>query len=294
MLLPFQFLIGCLSAVRLVVAIDNSFFTSVDIRDVTTGYRHILDPEHWFMIEAELFVCAGQDKDVFLSIPEDFTSIAETPFNLLHKSQAVGRVVAQDNIVKVSFPNPPSKNITASFKIVAKLSKDALVSIGEPQVVEYVFYSSQGESFKEWLNYVGKSMDEVTVNSGHYEHNRTTWYTVDVPITQLDEPVIIFSEPRTDAYTKIHTDKTRCELVTSVDAFNEATEWVPVGPLEDLSSENAIDMTFDKNLDGFYLRIVYFAERLDRAASSGQVNFQKRLSGEIDSETEAGESADNF
>lgn len=121
-------------------------------------------------------------------------------------------------------------------------------------------------------------MNELTVDSGHYEHNSTTWYTVDVPVSQLNEPVIIISKPRTDAYCKIVLDKTRSDLVTSVNAFNEPTQWVPLAPLEDLSTETAIDWTFDKNVDGFYVRITYFVEIVERRIKGGQINFHKKAS----------------
>lgn len=149
MLLLLQLLALCLGVLRLAVALDNSFFTRLELRDAITGHHYTSDPTRWFKIDAELFICAGQDKEIYLSIPDDFTSIAQTPFNLLHKSRTVGKAVAQDNVIRISFPSPPSQNITATFSLVTRLSDEALQSLTEPQAVEYVFHSSQGETFRQ-------------------------------------------------------------------------------------------------------------------------------------------------
>lgn len=240
---------------------DDSFFTSVVVRDAESKSGRSQSPTHWFQIEAEMFLIKGQDKDVFLSIPKDFTGLPTGPFELKHKSRAVGKVmVSEEHVLQVSLPVPPRDNMTASFQLKAKLKPDAAESIEAPQVVSYDFYSSQGENFKQLIRFEPRSLDEMIVDGGVFR-NKTAWFVVDVPVEQLDEPVYIFSDPGEGSHESQHEiikDMTRCELVTAVDSFHRPKVTEPITPTEDHISDSSMFMKFKHDLQGYYVRIWYY------------------------------------
>ncbi|GAV55860.1 hypothetical protein ZYGR_0AZ00310 [Zygosaccharomyces rouxii] len=255
----------CLAAVITSVnAKDNSFFTNVNLRDSVSGYAYCQDPDHWFIVEAQLFVSEGQDSDMFLSIPKEFTGLPTEPFELMHKSQAVGEVmISDDHLVQVSFPIPPKNNVTANLRFMAQLDTDVARSMEAPKIVNYNFYSSQGEHFKRLMRYEPRSLREVFVDRGMFWHNRTAWFVVNVPVEQLDEPIYVFSDPGAGSHINEHQiiqDMTRCELVTSVDSFHRPRVSEPIEPQEDYTSESSILMRFDHNLEGYYVRIWYYTK----------------------------------
>lgn len=279
MFLPWNFLIGSISAITALAASDRSFFTSVELRDTVSGYDICTDPKHWFMIEAEMFISEGQSESISLTIPEDFTSLPETPFHLLHKSVDVGQVINHENMLIVSFPTPPKENITATFNFLAKLSSDALKRLSKPLDIEYDFETSQNDRFKQLMHFQAKNLTQVTVNGGMYAHNKTAWFTVDIPVDQLDQSVFITSESKTGSPKyMIDTTLTRCEMIYAVDAFHEPTVWTPFAPIEDKSSSASINMRFDKTPEGKgkYLRITYFTLPLVHRTVGSQVTFSKK------------------
>ncbi|CDH15582.1 uncharacterized protein ZBAI_07369 [Zygosaccharomyces bailii ISA1307] len=279
MFLPLNFLIGSISAITALAASDRSFFTSVELRDTVSGHDICTDPKHWFMIEAEMFISEGQSESISLTIPEDFTSLPETPFRLLHKSVEVGQVINHENMLTVSFPTPPKENITATFNFLAKLSSEALTRVRKPLDKQYAFETSQNDRFKQLMHFQAKNLTQITVNGGMYDHNKTAWFTVDIPVDQLDQSVFITSESKAGSpkYT-IDTTLTKCEMVYAVDAFHEPTVWTPFAPIEDKSSSTSINMRFDKTPEGEgkYLRITYFTLPLVHRTVGSQVSFSKK------------------
>lgn len=285
MLLALQLLIGSFSAVlALASATDRSFFTSVELRDALSGNGYSFDPKHWFLMEAEMFISEGQTEELSLQVPDEFVALPKTSFSLLHRCQEIGKVVNNDNVMTVSFPETPSRNTTATFNFLSKLSEKALEELKSPHDVEYTFKTSKGESFKQVMHYEPKSLDKVTANGGIYMNNKTAWFTVDVPVDQLDRPVYITSEPKMGASQyNIDTTMTKCELVKKVDDFNEPLESVPFSPLDDKSSVRAINMKFDSNgtMGGKYVRITYFTLPLYHTSVGNQVSFRKESSSSI-------------
>ncbi|CAR29564.1 ZYRO0G11704p [Zygosaccharomyces rouxii] len=263
-----RFFLQCLfyycvtAAVTLVNAKDDSFFTNVGLRDSVSGYAYCRDPNHWFQIDAELFLSEGQDRDVFLSIPREFTGLPTEPFELMHKSQVIGKVmISDDHLVQISFPIPPKENITGNLRFMAKLDPDAVESIEAPRIINYNFYSSQGEHFKEPIRFEPRSLGAVHVDGGMFLHNNTAWFVVDIPVEQLNEPVYVSSDPGAGSPVNQHQiiqGTARCELVTSVDSFHRPRITEPIEPLEDYTSESSVLMKFDHNLDGYYVRILYY------------------------------------
>ncbi|AQZ17286.1 EGT2 (YNL327W) [Zygosaccharomyces parabailii] len=279
MFLPLNFLIGSISAITALAASDRSFFTSVELRDTVSGYDICTDPKHWFMIEAEMFISEGQSEAISLTIPEDFTSLPETPFHLLHKSVEVGQVINHENMLTVSFPTPPKENITATFNLLAKLSPDALKRLSKPLDIEYAFETSQNDRFKQLMHFQAKNLTQITVNGGMYVHNKTAWFTVDIPVEQLNQSIFITSESKAGSPKyMIDTTLTRCEMVYAVDAFHEPTVWTSFAPIEDKSSSASINMRFDKTPggEGKYLRITYFTLPLVHRTVGSQVSFSKK------------------
>lgn len=243
---------------------DSSFFTNVDVRDSVSGYTYSQDPNNWLLVEVRMFLSEGQDSDMFLSIPKAFTELPAETFELMHRSQAVGKVMISDeHLIQISFTNPPRDNITTHFQFLTKLNSDAVESINVPKIIEYKFYSSQGEHFKRPIRYEPKPLGKVFVDSGMFWHNETAWFVVDIPMKQLFEPVYVFSDPGAGSHINQHRiirDMTRCELVTSVDSFHRPKISEPIEPLEDYTSDSSILMKFDHDLEGYYVRISYYTK----------------------------------
>ncbi|GCF01494.1 hypothetical protein ZYGM_001909, partial [Zygosaccharomyces mellis] len=279
MLFALQLLVGCFSAaLALSSASDRSFFTSVELRDALSGNSYSFDPKHWFLMEAEMFISEGQTEELSLQVPNEFVALPETPFSLLHHSEEVGKVVNNNNVMTVSFPEPPANNATATFNFLSKLSEDAIEELQSPRDVEYTFTTSKGDSFQQVMHYEPKSLDKVTANGGIYGNNKTAWFTVDVPVDQLDRPVYITSESKMGASEyNIDTSKTKCELVKKVDDFNEPLESVPFSPEDDTSSVNSINMKFNNTgtEGGVYVRITYYTLPLYHGSVGNQVSFHK-------------------
>lgn len=266
--------------VRLVTAASlsdsNAFFLDVQISDSFTSTDNCTDLNHWFLIEAEIYIPSGSSNDVYLTVPEDFESIPNGTFQLEYNSNSIGSISNNgSNILAVSFGETPMGNTTTTFNFLAKLSATAKQAITEPTTVNYIFDVSTGPAFVSSLNFVAKSLSTITANGGIYTENSTAWFTADLPISLLSEPVYLISEPLAPSVYSFGINSTTYEIVLTVDAFNQPIKSIPFTALTDESDSSSIKVLFDTNIDGGkYVRINYFSQTLLEDSISNVVTLQ--------------------
>lgn len=255
---------------------SNAFFLDVQIADSFTGTDNCTDLNHWFLIEAEIYIPSGSSNDVYLTVPGDFDSLPNSTFQLEYNSNSIGSISNNgSNILAVSFAETPMGNTTATFNFLAKLSATAKQAITEPTTVNYIFDVSTGAAFVSSLNFVAKSLSTITANGGIYTENSTAWFTADLPISLLSEPVYLISEPLAPSVYSFGINSTTYEIVLTVDAFNQPIKSVPFTALTDESDSSSIKVLFDTNIDGGkYVRINYFSQTLLEDSISSVVTLQ--------------------
>lgn len=252
--------------IRLVTATslsdNNAFFLNVQVSDSLTNSNNCTDLDHWFLIEAEIYIPKGSSNDVYLTVPEDFDSLPNNTFSLEYNSNIIGSISNNgSNILAVSFVETAMGNVTTSFNFLAKLSETVKQNITEPTTVNYLFDVSTGPAFVSSLNFVAKSLSTISANGGIYAENSTAWFTADLPISLLSQSVYLTSEPLAFSAYNFDTNLTTYEIVLTVDAFNQPIKSVPFSALTDESDSSTIKVLFDTTIDGGkYVRINYFTQ----------------------------------
>ncbi|CCC70199.1 hypothetical protein NCAS_0E01290 [Naumovozyma castellii] len=250
----------------------EAFFSNIQLTDAYSGNANCSDPNHWFLVEGELFVPQGTDSDLYFTIPRDFGSLPDGPFDLLFDSSKIGSINYNDsNIFTVSFLKEElTSNVTTTFNFLTKLSGQSQLAISGPQQSEYTFNVSSGTAFTETINYIAPDISDLTTNGGIEDGNNTAWFTANIPISTFLEPVDFISQ-LSDS-NKFDISSLSIEIVTSVGSFNQPLTSVPFTAVDDQSTSSQIKLLFDTNLSGGkYVRISYSSDSLNAAIITSQV-----------------------
>lgn len=241
---------------------STAFFSNVQLLDAYTGSRTSTDKNHWFAIEAEVYVSAGYSDDIYLTVPAEFGTFPESPFELLDGADVIGRVsYNSSNVFTVSFKDDAAKDRTGTFTLLTKLTSDGLEKIPSPRTINYVFDVSTGSSFTQPIAYVAKDISSVTKNAGVSENGKA-WFTVDIPTSGHPSSFNFASIASGSNDYNFDTSLTSFKIVTEVDSFNQPEKSTDLTAFTDDSDESAIELSFHSTISGRvkYIRIQYQTE----------------------------------
>lgn len=265
--------LAILTNIVFATANSQSFFLDVQLSDAYTDSTNCTDPNHWFLVEADVFVPQGPNRDIYLTVPEEFTSIPKDSFSLKANSKTIGSVTSRSNRLRISYSGPQSKNMTASLNFLVQLSDDAKKQIKSPGSRNYTFEVSTGSTFTRSINYVAKDLTSLTSNGGIYAENNTAWFTADIPLSMLNRPVSFTSSGSNNATYQFDTTRTSLEIIVAVDAFNRPLRSFPFTAVKDTSDSSQIHLLVDSKFDGGkYLRVKYYTKPLKSATIGNTIS----------------------
>lgn len=253
---------------------SQSFFIDVQLSDAFTGSTNCTDVNHWFLIEADIFVPKGVNKDIYLTVPQDFTSLPNDSFPLKAGADTIGLVaIDRSNTLRLSYNSSLPRNTTASLSFLAQLTGDAKKEIKSPGAKNYTFEVSTGSSFNRTINYVAKDVMALTSNGGIYSENNTAWFTADVPLSMLNRATIFTSQATNNSSYTFDTSRTTVEIVVAVDNFNQPLTSFPFTAFKDQSDNSRIQLKINSKIDGGkYLRVKYYSRPLKAATIGNTVS----------------------
>ncbi|CCK72621.1 Egt2p KNAG_0K02580 [Huiozyma naganishii CBS 8797] len=274
----FILLVGILSWT--VSATPEAFFASIQVKDAYTKSNNCTDLSHWFMIEAEMFLSKGSHDDFFFTVPKDFGSFPPTPFDIQDTDgKVMGQVfqnINSNNTFGVHISENLSSNSSAVFNFLAKLSAGAKSMISSPKNVSYHFNTSGFNTFVSTINYIPKDLTTLTTNGGSFASNKTAWFTADIPIKLLQDPIIFSSAKSGSNDFSFDTKATKFEVVVKTDLFGNPLKVVPFTAFTDHSTESKIQIAIDTKFNGGkYVRITYLTKPLTKTPISNSVSLQK-------------------
>ncbi|QLL33121.1 hypothetical protein HG536_0E00310 [Torulaspora globosa] len=254
--------------------VSQSFFIDVQLSDAFTGSTNCTDVNHWFLVEADIFVPRGANEDIYLTVPQDFTSLPNDSFPLKSGSRTIGLVASDhSNTLRISYNNSLPRNTTASLSFLAQLSGDAKKKIKSPGSENYSFEVSTGSSFNRTINYVAKDLTALTSNGGIYAENNTAWFTADVPLSMLNRATIFSSQGTSNSSYAFDTSLTTVEVVVAVNEFNQPQRSFPFTAFKDQSDSSRIQLRINTKIDGGkYLRVNYYSKPLKTATIGNTVS----------------------
>lgn len=170
---------------------------NLQITDSYTKTKECTDPDHWFLIEGQLFIPKGSPNSISFQVPEDFGSFPQESFTVEYNSNKVATVSRPDestNNFTISVLDSSLEEVNTTFNFLAQLTSDAKSEITKPKTIAYNFYSSEGDVFNDSINYAAKNISAVTTDGGIYTTNNTAWFTVDLPMSTFLRHVYLTSQ----------------------------------------------------------------------------------------------------
>lgn len=275
----FRFLIGSLISLAFLTKVTAAgkhepFFMNVELSDAYTGTTNCTDKNHWFLITADVFLPQGSSDDIYLTVPDDFSSLPNGSFSLKYNSKTMGSVfINGSNVLKISPEGKAASNVTASFDFLAQLTTDAKKQIQSPGKIDYTFEVSTGSDFTTSINYVAQDLQSLTSNGGINADNRTAWFTADIPLSMLNRPLYFTSQEAANTTYQFNTTLTSAEIVVAVDAFNQPTRSFSFSAFKDLSDSSQIKLLFNTTINGGkYIRVNFFTNVLNTASIGNTVS----------------------
>ncbi|CCF56294.1 hypothetical protein KAFR_0A08600 [Kazachstania africana CBS 2517] len=256
------------------ITTNNATFSSIKLVDSYTNDVNCSDPSHWFLIEAQVSVPQGNSSDIYMSVPDAFTSFPSESFDLLYNSAVVGTVYNNNsNIFTVSVNDNVEEAGIASFNFLAKLTSDAKELITSPKDITYEFNVSSGNVFDSTISYIAKDIESVSTNGGIFSENNTAWFTADVPLSMVAESFAFEAESNNGDY-EFNTELTTFEIVTAMDAFNNPTKFSTLTAVDDGSSSAKISCSISTQISGGqYIRITYYSDVLSESSITNLATF---------------------
>ncbi|CCD25911.2 Egt2p NDAI_0G01350 [Naumovozyma dairenensis CBS 421] len=255
------------------------FFSDIQLKDAYSMTTNCTDPNHWFLVQAELFVPQGSKNDIYMTLPEQFGSFPTESFNLLHNSDKIGSVMGNSsNIFTISFDQDKTNdnNLTATFNFLTRLSAEYQLEISNPQSISFSFQSSNGEPQNKTINFIPSEISTINTNGGIDTVNKTAWFTIDIPIETFLQPVYFIAQPSNieNNSFQYNTALTTIEIVSTVGSFNQPITSVPFSAFKDQSVGSQIKIFFNTKINGGkYLRIKYFTDVISTNMISNSVHF---------------------
>lgn len=275
----FRFLIGSLISLAFLTTVTAAgkhepFFMNVELSDAYTGTTNCTDKNHWFLITADVFLPQGSSDDIYLTVPDDFSSLPNGSFSLKYNSKTMGSVfINGSNVLKISPEGKAASNVTASFDFLAQLTTDAKKQIQSPGKIDYTFEVSTGSDFTTSINYVAQDLQALTSNGGINADNSTAWFTADIPVSMLNRPLYFTSQEAANTTYQFNTTLTSAEIVVAVDAFNQPTRSFSFSAFKDLSDSSQIKLLFNTTINGGkYIRVNFFTNVLNTASIGNTVS----------------------
>lgn len=255
---------------------NGAFVSNIEVFDTLSGTNNCTDPSQWFIISTELFVPAGNNDPITLSVPESFGNLPNGSFPLKSKNNIVGSIANSDsNNFTVTFQKSIPGNITTTFNFLTKLTSSAQKKISSPQTLNYVFTVSTGDSFESSINFIPKDVNKLSSNGGIYSENNTAWFIADIPISSLNQASRFSSKPAVASSFEFNTSLTTYEIVVKVDDLNRPISTVPFTALKDQSDSSQISLYINTKIDGGeYLRIKYYSQLLSTASVGTTVSLK--------------------
>ncbi|SCU84196.1 LADA_0D00386g1_1 [Lachancea dasiensis] len=235
----------------------TAFFSSVHLLDSYTGTTVSNDKEHWFVIEAELYISADFDGELHLTAPESFQGFPIDSFDLLDNTTTVGTVSWNSSNVLTIRPDRSSTDHSAVFNVLTKLSSEIKESITGPAVKSFEFQQSPGGSVIETIDFIAQDLSESNTNALVDGDNRIT-YSVNIPFSEYPGALnfaATFSGAESHSFDP---SLTMVRVVVDVDEFNKPTKVVNVTAFQDFSDANSINLQLNSQISGGeYLQIIY-------------------------------------
>ncbi|CEP64746.1 Egt2p LALA0_S13e02080g [Lachancea lanzarotensis] len=245
----------------------TAFFSSVHLVDSYTGSNISNDKEHWFLIEAEIYVSAGFDGELYLNAPQSLEGFANGSFDLVQNVTSVGSVTRNASNVFTIRPDVSDTDRSSTFNVLAHLSAGTKSIIDSPQTVDFEFELSPGSKLIQPIDFIAQDLSKSQTNARVGTDNSIT-YTLDVPFSEYPgELNFAASFSGKDAFT-FDTSLTSVQVVTAVDAFNQPTKAINLTAVEDNSDASAINLSLESQISGgIFIRISYTTTPIENVAS---------------------------
>ncbi|SCU82707.1 LAMI_0C00562g1_1 [Lachancea mirantina] len=229
---------------------STGFLSSVQLIDAQTGTNTSDDKNHWFLIEAGVYLSANFSDELYLTVPPEFTNLPSGPFDLMDGSNVAGSVTYNSSNVFTIIPSVAGQNDrTATFNFLTKLSSSAADAITSPGNIDYTFDVSSGKPFVQTLNFAARSSTVSSTNAGVTQDSRI-WYSLEVPFSEYPGSLnfaATFSDA--DAF-KFDPSMTNVQIVTAVDGFNNPTKAVNFTGYTDNSDQYGINLNVSTQISG--------------------------------------------
>ncbi|SCU81003.1 LAFA_0C02234g1_1 [Lachancea sp. 'fantastica'] len=235
----------------------TAFFSNVQFVDSYTGSNLCNDKEHWFLLEAEVYVSAGFKGELYLTAPQSLEGFPKESFDLVQNVTAVGTVARNASNVFTIRPDVSDTDRSSTFNVLALLSSETKSSIDSPQTLDFDFEVSPGSTFTKSIEFIAQDLSKSQTNARVDENNRIT-YTMDIPFSEYPGALnFAASFSGKEAFT-FDTSLSYLEVVTAVDAFNQPTRGINLTAFEDNSDASAINLSLDSQISGGkFIRISY-------------------------------------
>ncbi|SCU99032.1 LANO_0F00562g1_1 [Lachancea nothofagi CBS 11611] len=226
----------------------TAFFSTVHLIDSYTGTNVSNDKEHWFMVQAELYVSAEFDGELYLTAPQQLQNFPQGSFDLLQNEISVGSVSYNSSNVFTIKPKLSSEDRSATFNVLATLSDDFKNSISNPETFDFEFQTAPG-SIVEKISFVAQDLSASQTNARVDEHNKIT-YTVNIPLSEYPGAFnFAASFSASEAY-EFDTSLTMVQVVVDTDAFNQPTKAINLTAVRDTSDESSINLSLESRISG--------------------------------------------
>lgn len=242
-------------------------FENIKVYDTLSESQTSTDPNHWFVIIAELSVSQGFSGDLYLTVPEQFGNFPEGTFDVLADKTPIGTVSYNDSkIFTVSFDNVGA-DYDGSFNFLAQLEDKP----SSPTTVAYTFDVSSGPSFVSSVTYAPKSTTLSTGSTGVDSTGRP-YFALDIPYTEYPGDLEFLSYAE-DNYL---FDDHYFQIVLETDSFNNPIRISNITAGKDNSDDSTISYSFNSNVSGGQaFRIIYYLS-VDNSISAVKNSAQLR------------------
>ncbi|SCU84356.1 LAME_0C09164g1_1 [Lachancea meyersii CBS 8951] len=245
----------------------TAFFSTVSLVDSYTGTSSSTDKEHWFLLQAEIYVSAGFTGELYLAAPESLQGFPEESFDLVQDMTSVGTVSRNSSNIFTIRPDTSNTDKSSTFNVLASLSSDLKSSITGPQTVDFEFDLSPGSKLVKTIDFIAQDLSKSQTNAQVDEQNRVT-YTLDIPFSEYPGALNFAASFSYSESFSFDTSLTSVQVVTAVDAFNQPTKGITLTAVEDNSDESSINLSLTSQISGGkFIRISYTTTAINNAVA---------------------------